>query len=251
MIRLGVSACFMYPDPNRTFFGPKTLAYFEQDMARYLCRKGVMPILLPDLSWDLLTQYLDEMDGFVFQGGSDVSPKSYNEPMIENGRWPGDRHRDEYELRIMDYAFKKGVPILAICRGMQVMNVYFGGTLYQDLKIQHGTSLEHRNAQQYDTIFHDVSCTRGGFLHNLYGKEHFTVNTVHHQGVKDLGKGLVVDAISPDDKIVEAFHYKDMDRHYALGVQWHPEFSPTLKDKVVDPSPILENFLAAVKARKK
>lgn len=242
MIKLGVTSCFMYPDPNRAVFGHKTLSYFEHDMSRFLSKKGVMPILLPDLPWDELEQYLNEMDAFVFQGGVDVSPKSYNEELIENGRWPGDHHRDQYELKIMDWAFKHKKPIFAICRGFQICNVYFGGTLYQDLKTQTKTPMEHRNAELYDKIYHDVECTPDSLLTKIYGKNRFTVNTVHHQGVKTLGKDLVVDAVCPDDKLIEAFHYKDMDKNFVLAVQWHPEFSHTIKDIVISPQPLLDYF---------
>ena len=96
MIKLGITACFMYPDPSRLTFGHKTLAYLEHDMSRYLSKMGVMPILLPDLPWNELEQFLREVDGIVFQGGADVSPTSYGESAIENGRWPGDAYRDQY-----------------------------------------------------------------------------------------------------------------------------------------------------------
>ena len=243
MIKLGVTACFMYPDPNRQVFGHKTLTYFEHDMSRFLSRAGVMPILLPDVPWSELEQYLQEMDGFVFQGGADVSPKSYNEEMIENGRWPGDHHRDLYELKIMDWAFKNKKPILAICRGFQLANVYFGGTLYQDLVLQTQTKIEHRNAEQYDKIFHEVECTQNSLLEKIYNKKSLTVNSVHHQGIQALGHKLVVDAICPQDKIIEAFHYENMDDHFVLAVQWHPEFSHTIKDTVINPEPLLNYFL--------
>ncbi len=243
MIKLGVTACFMYPDVNRATFGHKTLTYLEHDMGRFLSRPGVMPILLPDVPFNELEQYLMEMDGFVFQGGADVSPKSYDEEMIEGGRWPGDYHRDQYELKIMDWAFKNKKPVLAICRGFQLVNVYFGGTLYQDLKIETNTEIEHRNAELYDRIIHEIECPPDSLLQVIYGNNHFTVNSVHHQGIKVLGKDLVIDALCPQDKLIEAFHYKNMDEHFIIGVQWHPEFSHTAKDKVVNPGPIYEYFL--------
>ncbi len=247
MIKIGVSACFMYPDPNRLVFGQKTLTYFEHDMSRFLSRKGVMPILLPDLPWEELEQYLKEMDGFVFQGGADVSPQSYHEEMIESGRWPGDYHRDQYELKIMDWAFKQHKPILAICRGFQLANVYFGGTLYQDLNLQTKTLVEHRNAQLYDNIFHEVECCAGGLIESIYKQKKVMVNSVHHQGIKTLGNDLVVDAISSEDQLIEAFHYKNSDQQFLLGVQWHPEFSHTIQDKVVDPQPLFNTFLERLK----
>jgi putative glutamine amidotransferase len=243
MIKLGVTSCFMYPDPNRAVFGHKTLTYFEHDMSRFLSKMGVMPILLPDVPWDELEQYLNEMDGFVFQGGADVSPFNYGDELIENGRWPGDYHRDQYELKIMDWAFKNKKPILAICRGFQLVNVYFKGSLYQDLKLQINTMVEHRNAELYDKIFHTVECTEGSLLEQIYQQKILTVNSVHHQGIKLLGSGLVVDAISKEDNIIEAFHYHKMDEHFILAVQWHPEFSHTIKDKVINPKPLLNYFL--------
>jgi len=240
----------MYPDPNRNVFGHKTLAYFEQDMARFLSRPGVMPILIPDLPENELKQFLEKMDGFVFQGGADIASTTYQEEPIENGRWPGDPHRDQYELKIMDYAFKHKKPILAICRGFQLTNVYFGGSLYQDLKLLTETPVEHRNAEQYDKIYHSVICTPESLLPQIYGRDELSVNSVHHQGVKVLGKNLVVDALSPEDNLIEAFHYKDLSDHYVVGVQWHPEFSHTLKDKVCDPSPLYDHFLKAIKTKR-
>lgn len=248
MIKIGVSSCFMYPDPTRTVFGHKTLAYFEQDMARFLSRQGVMPILIPDLPEKNRLEFISQMDGFVFQGGADIASKTYQEEAIEDGRWPGDSHRDQYELRIMDYAFKNKKPILAICRGFQLANVYFGGKLYQDLKTQTKTDIEHRNAELYDKVHHGVSCTDKSLLTEIYGTNELYVNSVHHQGIKTLGKNLIVDAISPEDHLIEAFHYKDLKENYLVGVQWHPEFSHTLADKLCDPNPLYHHFLNAVKA---
>lgn len=247
MIYLGVSACFMYPDPSRTVFGPKTLAYLEQDMARFLSQKDVMPILIPDLPEKELYQFLLELDGFVFQGGSDVAPETYRESKIEKGQWPGDSFRDQYELKIMDFAFKNKKPILAICRGFQLANVYFGGSLYQDLKLLTGTEVEHRNAEKYDRVFHEILCADHGLIKNIYGKETLIVNSVHHQGIKTLGKGLVVDAVSSEDQLIEAFHHKDLESNYLVGVQWHPEFSHTLGENICNPKPLMEHFLNAVR----
>lgn len=251
MIYLGVSACFMYPDPARSVFGHKTLAYLEQDMASYLSRPDVMPILIPDLPDPELKKFMNHMDGFVFQGGADIAPSTYKEDPIENGRWPGDKHRDQYELKIMDYAFKNQKPIFAICRGMQLVNVYFGGTLYQDLKTCLQNSLEHRNAEIYDKVLHNIKCTPDSFLKNIYQEEILKVNSVHHQGIKTLGKSLAIDAISPEDGLVEAFHYQNLEDNFILGVQWHPEFSHAYRAKdVIDPAPLYDSFLEAIHKRR-
>jgi putative glutamine amidotransferase len=237
----------MYPDPARAVFGHKTLTYLERDMSRFLSRQGVMPVLLPDVPWEQLEPYLKEMDGFVFQGGADISPQSYHETMIEDvtgkPRWPGDHYRDQYELKIMDWAFKNKKPVLGICRGFQLANIYFGGTLYQDLKLQTNTEVEHRNAELYDKILHEVECGPGSLLEKIYGQKSLSVNSVHHQGIKTLGKDLVVDAICPKDQLIEAFHHKNMNEHLVLAVQWHPEFSHTIQNKIISPEPLLNYFL--------
>lgn len=238
----------MYPDPNRTVFGHKTLAYFEQDMAKFLSRKGVMPVFLPDLPWNELEQFLDEMDGFVFQGGADIAPSTYGENPIENNRWPGDNFRDQYELRIFDYAVKNQRPIFAICRGFQLANVYFGGKLFQDLALQTNTSVEHRNAQTYDRVFHEVVVPDGSLLQSIYKKKSLTVNSVHHQGVQKLGQGLKIDAICSEDNLIEAFHHSELP---VFGVQWHPEFSTTLQGVVEDPEPYYDYFLNVVEKNKR
>ena len=247
MIRIGVSACFMYPDPSRTVFGHKQLSYFEHDMSRWLARTGVMPILIPDLTSDRLIPYLEQMDAFVFQGGADIAPGTYGATPIENGRWPGDSHRDRYELTLMDWAFRSLKPVLAICRGFQLMNVYFGGTLYQDLKIETGTPVKHRNAETYDRVNHEVECPAGSLLRVIYGQERFRVNSVHHQGVKTLGKNLKVDAHSLDDGLIEAFHYEGPEPVSFQGVQWHPEFSHTLGTQIISPEPLLDRFLKEIR----
>lgn len=114
MIKIGISSCFMYPDPSRLVFGPKTLSYLENDMARYIARKGVMPVLIPDIADDLLYDMLDQMDGFVFQGGTDLAPATYGEDPILPGKWLGDAVRDAYELKVLDFAFQNQKPIFAI-----------------------------------------------------------------------------------------------------------------------------------------
>lgn len=246
MIKIGVSACFMYPDIDRIVFGPKTLAYLENDMAQYLSRPGVMPILIPDYEGERMKEFLDEMDGFVFQGGADLAPESYGEEPI--GRWKGDRYRDEYELAIMDYAIKSDKPVFCICRGFQVMNVYFGGTLYQDIETQRPDAIKHRDAIVYDRVNHEVILNKGELLDKLHeGVENPRVNSVHHQGVKDLGKDLKVLATSKDDGIIEAFTWTGAEDGKVMGVQWHPEFFHTIEDQLIDAHKVYDHFLSFIK----
>ena len=243
MLKIGVSACFMYPDIDRTVFGPKSLLYLEKDMANYLSRENAIPILIPNLSdKSILIAYLNEMDGFVFQGGTDLSPLTYGEQPI--GKWKGDRERDIYELEILDYAINNDKPVFAICRGLQLLNVYFAGTLYQDIETQFKTNVEHRNAKNYDTIAHEITLTENSFLNELIGKtDKLFVNTIHHQAIKDLGKDLEVLALSKEDHLVEAVMWKKSKPGKVLGVQWHPEFSATLGGLIIDGHALYDNFI--------
>ncbi len=246
MIKIGVSSCFMYPDIDRIVFGPKTLLYLENDMANYLSKPGVIPILIPDYDGDRMKEFLDEMDGFVFQGGVDLAPESYGEEPI--GRWKGDKYRDDYELAIMDYAVKSGKPVFGICRGFQVMNVYFGGTLYQDMETQKPETIKHRDAIEYDKVKHEVVFTKGELLDKMYeATEVPLVNSVHHQGVKNLGKDLKVLATSEKDGIIEAFTWTGAPDGKVMGVQWHPEYFHTIADQLIDAHKLYNHFLSFIK----
>ena len=249
MLKIGISACFMYPDSNRPVFGPKTLSYIENDMARYVSRQGVLPVLIPDLQDEFLLPIIDQMDGFVFQGGTDVAPEAYGEKPI--GRWKGDPVRDAYELKLFDLAVKSKKPILAICRGMQLMNVYFGGTLYQDTDTQLEDVLTHRDADTYDYLYHDITFTGGKILEKIYQEDrNRRINSVHHQSVKALGKNLEILAESPEDGIIEAIGYTKAPDGWVMGVQWHPEFSDTLKETVIKADKLYEFFLTQVRSLK-
>lgn len=249
MIKIGVSACFFHPDLNRATFGPKTLSYLENDMAAYVARPGVMPILIPELPKAEKLTMIQEMDGLVLQGGSDLAPETYGEQPI--GRWLGDRIRDEYELELIEIFLKQGKPVLGICRGFQLMNAYYGGTLFQDTESQRPESGKHRDAIEYDRVHHGVRFEKDSFFEKLYSDENNPmVNSVHHQSIKDLGKGLLPQAYSAEDNILEAFIHESVEPGKIMGVQWHPEFFHTMGDKLIDPFNIIDTFLSFAKSSK-
>lgn len=248
MIKLAVSSCLMHPDITRTTFGPKQLDYVENDMARYLASSDVMPVLMPDLDGDILASYMDEMDGLVLQGGADLAPETYGEEPI--GRWLGDRKRDLYEIRLIELALERNLPILGICRGMQLLNAFYGGTLYQDLGTQINPTIVHRDAVQYDSVHHSVEHAPDSLLAEVYQTKTMLVNSVHHQGVKDLGADLVVESICLEKNLVEAFRYRNLSEQFVWAVQWHPEFNHSLKGTIPSGAPIVERFVAEVKRRK-
>lgn len=217
-------------------------------MAHYLAKEDVLPVLIPGLRDRELEQFLSHMDGFVLQGGSDLCPETYGEDFLNKEKWPGDRERDIYELKIANYAFKNSKPILGICRGAQLLNVYFGGTLYQDLQTERQNTRIHKDAAKYDTHYHAIEFNRDTIFSRIYANEtNPHVCSVHHQGIKRLGNGLVVEAICTEDKLIEAFTYQNMNQHFVMGVQWHPEFTHTLMQKLIPADPIYHYFLDAIK----
>ena len=248
MLKIGISACFMYADPSRLVFGPKKLAYVECEMFSYLSQAGILPVLIPNLPIERLENLLGELDGFVFQGGTDLAPKSYGENPIIAGKWLGDPYRDAYELGLMDYAIRHRKPVLGICRGLQLINVYFGGTLYQDIAHQVPEAILHRDAGRYDQLTHKIDMVPGKTLEKIYPeKELDTVNSVHHQGIKDLGKGLEVLARCREDGITEAIQANNLRGQLVIGVQWHPEFSVGKTAPHLDPLRLYHYFIETIK----
>ncbi|MBL8338607.1 MAG: type 1 glutamine amidotransferase [Rhodoferax sp.] len=250
-LKIGVSACFFYPDPARAAFALKTLQYVEQSVPHWIMSGGALPVMIPsptgetargDVGFDDYAQWLD---GLVLHGGADVWPGSYGEtPMQE--RWNGDRNRDAYEIALVQAFAKAGKPVFGICRGLQLINVAFGGTLYQDIPTQRPEALVHRDAVAYDRNFHQLALEPGTRLATLLaGQPSRTINSVHHQGVKDLAANFVVEARCPDDGMIEAIRHTG--GAWVAGVQWHPEFHKP-EHGTLDDAPILQDFLNAARA---
>ncbi len=244
-LTLGLSACFFHADPLRAVFKGKTLQYLEQSMAHWLMSEGNKVFLIPDMAKDSpikLEEIVEAFDGLVLQGGSDVAPSSYGQTPLRP-EWSGDAIRDRYEIALLRAFQLQRKPVLGICRGAQLMNVAFGGTLYQDIETQLPQPLPHRNWEIYDQNFHDIQVNEGTGLARLYGSGSHRTNSVHHQAVDKLGEGLVVEAVSAHDGVIEAIRHTG--DSYAFGVQWHPEFHDPKDPTLLDGRILLRDFMSA------
>ena len=250
-LKIGVSACFFYPDPERSAFAIKTLQYVEQSVPHWVMSGGALPVMIPSPLGETargdvdFADYAQWLDGLVLHGGSDVWPGSYGETPLQQ-RWSGDRNRDEYEIALVRAFVAAGKPVFGICRGLQLINVAFGGSLYQDIATQRPQSLLHRDAEIYDLNFHDVQVQADSRLAAvLSGRASSKINSVHHQAVKDLARDFVVEARCPVDGMIEAIRH--IGAAWVAAVQWHPEFhKPELG--TLDDEPILQDFLGAALA---
>jgi putative glutamine amidotransferase len=253
--RLGVSACFFHADSKRNLFKGKTLLYAEESMLHWLMAGGAVPMLLPRAGGGLTpADLLDGIDGLVLQGGSDMSPRHYGEEPLRP-EWEGDPARDLYEMELVRLCLAADKPVLGVCRGAQVLNVALGGSLYQDLETLHPERHVHRNWEVYDQHGHEIEIEAGSLLGRWYAalQPPPRVNSVHHQGLKTLGRGLVVEARSIPDGVIEAVRYDEEgpgSRPFAYGVQWHPEFIKQGEPGLLDPQVLLAGFLEQVTARR-
>lgn len=222
--KIGITANLMHPDLSRLPYPPKTLQYWEEELVHWIEDGGAIPYLLPRLSNDeTLRGLIEGLDGIVFSGGADISPKSYGEEALKP-EWAGDYARDQYELKIFKIAQDLRKPILGICRGHQLINVALGGSLYQDTETQKSGAHNHRDGVKYDKVNHEVKIMPDTVLADIYdGVLQGRINSVHHQAVKGLGANLTPMAYSVPDEVIEAIWLDQADQ-YIMGIQWHPEW---------------------------
>ena len=182
-------------------------------------KAGGIPFVIP-LTTDTsqISDIVSVIDGLIMSGGEDVSPFLFSEePHVKLGEVVPDR--DVFDLELIKQAIAAGKPVLAICRGEQVLNVALGGSLYQDIPSQVEGAVQHSQKAPRDYGSHSIKIVEGSLLYKLLGVNEIKVNSFHHQSVKDLGTGLKVTASAPDG-VVEAI---ELEGGRGLGVQFHPE----------------------------
>ena len=173
---------------------------------------GGLPLVIPVGDESIVRDYVEMIDKLILTGGQNVHPQFYGEKKtIESDDY--NLVRDEFELALLKEALRQNKPILAICRGVQLVNVAFGGTLHQEIE-------GHWQGLPFGTS-HSIETVEGSVVAQLFGKES-QVNSVHRQSIKDLAPNFRVTAVDPRDQTVEAI--ESIDEHRIIGLQWHPEF---------------------------
>jgi putative glutamine amidotransferase len=194
----------------------------NQTYIRGLVRAGAAPLMIPQLTDpSLLRALYHQLDGLLLPGGEDIDPAHYGEARHERCG-PVSPERDDMELALARWAVEDGMPLLAICRGIQILNAALGGSLYQDIAAQVTSAERHDWHPGYprDRLSHEVAITPQTRLATIMDDGSPRVNSLHHQALKEVPSALTVVARAPDG-IVEAVEITD--HPFALGVQWHPE----------------------------
>ena len=204
---------------------------------------GGIPVVLPvNSSSPKLRETLAHLDGLLISGGDfDIHPRYYGEPPIE-ALGTIKEERTQFELELVSLALKRDLPLLGICGGAQAINVALGGTLYQDIPTQLPHAGQHQKSEEKAHGGHPIRIHPGTRLQRILGKHRVEVNTTHHQAVKTLGTGLIINAISEEDELIEGIESEKYS--FVLGTQWHPE---VLSEKDPSQRRIYSSFIAACK----
>lgn len=202
---------------------------------------GGIPLIIPPQDGNI-DAILDVLDGLIISGGGDIDPARYGDSTVHETTDGLDEGRDNLELALAERAIERDMPMLCICRGIQILNVALGGTLYQDVADQFSDELQHRqqenNIPKHDPG-HSVSVEPDSLMAQTYGQPTVEVNSFHHQSLKDVAPDLKVSAVAPDGTIEGVEH---SGKSWVLGVQWHPEMMYAAHEEHLRP------FSALVKA---
>jgi putative glutamine amidotransferase len=226
---------------------PTETGYVHQQVGspyvRALERCGALPLMLPVTeNAETIRALVDQVDGILFQGGGDLAPSFYGQEKHKTVTYV-DETTDKFELEMCRRGLEVDKPILAICRGIQVLNVALGGTLVQDLPTEELVTVTHRQSAPRSELTHLVHVEPGSRLAELLGSTELAVNSFHHQAIDHPGEGLRVVARSQDD-VIEAV--EDPSHSFVVGVQFHPEETA---ESAPETCRLFEGLVAAARSR--
>ncbi|MGL5417331.1 MAG: gamma-glutamyl-gamma-aminobutyrate hydrolase family protein [Clostridium sp.] len=222
---IGISANVITED-KKPFLGCKRIM-LVQEYVDAVINAGGLPIVIPMTNdIDTMKSQIELVDGLILSGGYDIHSLLYGEePTVK--LHDVSVYRDNCEMELLKNADKKKIPILGICRGLQLLNVFYGGNLYQDLSLKEGSYIKHFEEGNPTLGFHTIDLMKDSILFTLLGEKE-TVNSYHHLAVKHVADGFKVAAYSKDG-VIEAIERKTP---FAMGVQWHPEMMQEENDKM-------------------
>ena len=217
---IGITCSRVIGGPWSSYSPGHYMDYTFDEYSRAVLHSGGAPVLVP-VAQDQITlgTLLKHLDGLILSGGPDINPRRYNEQPLK-GLGEIDDELDRMELTIAREAHRLDLPLLAVCRGIQTLNVTLGGSLYQDIGLQVEGGINHNQKAAKSVNTHSVTILDGTRLAGILRKKKIWTNGKHHQAVKEPAKGLVISAVAADG-VVEAV--EDPSKRFVVGVQWHPE----------------------------
>jgi|SRR6056297_174002 len=234
---IGLTSSLMFMKKNYRFPNYKRI-YINKDYVKAIENSGGVPIIIPIDSKKLsVNYYLSKINGLLITGGVDINPKYYNEkPHEKIGKIIDER--DSLDFTLLKKAMNKNIPVLGICRGMQLLNIYYRGSLYQDQSLNNNLNLDHyQNNPDPSTLGHSIEVYKKTKLYSIVKNNNFKVNSYHHQFIKKVGENLRISAKSSDGSI-EGIETNDS--QFIIGIQWHPE---RIYENSKESKLIFENFI--------
>lgn len=204
-------------------------SYVNEDYVKSVIKNGGIPYIIPmNSSEEVIKEQIQNVDGLILSGGHDVSPRFYNQEPHKNlgGILP---ERDVFDFNLVKFAIEKNIPILGICRGFQILNVYYGGSLHQDVGLKKDTFIKHNQVNFPYLTTHSVELIDNTKLKEIFNEDTIMVNSFHHQIIDKVADGFITSAVSKDG-VVEAI--ENPNYKYMLGVQWHPEMLHSSEEKM-------------------
>jgi putative glutamine amidotransferase len=212
---------------SKDTYAPYPWYALREDYSNAVSVCGGSAILLP-YNANEIDDYLELIDGLILTGGDfDIPPDMYGQK-ISSDRVIIKNKRTEFEIKLASKALEKGIPILGVCAGEQLLNVMFGGTLIQHIPDEIPDALEHEQPMPKAKPTHFIEVVEGSKLHRIVGAKRYMVNSTHHQAVKDVGEDMLISARA-DDGVVEAIEHRE--HKFCIGVEWHPEYLSCPEDE--------------------